>query len=264
MQERYLLDEILADVAGGHNIVSTVFIECGAMFKADGPEAYRCVGETEFVNGIAAMSASGSYGKSGSPPASSARSICGSAMRRPASWMRISRPAAAGFAASGAAPSGTKSPDIQNHRTNPPEGLLLRDDFRAGFKHLGPRKLSFEVWCAHTQMPDAISLARAFPDTTHRSRPFRRSDRHRALCRQAGRGVRRLEDADRRAGALPECGRQAWRAEHGGQRVRLGAPSLAPDQHRAGARRRAATSSTRSIASAPIAACSSRTSRSTS
>jgi len=59
-----------------------------------------------------------------------------------------------------------QSPDIQNHRTNPPEGLLLRDDFRAGFKHLGPRKLSFEVWCAHTQMQDAISLARAFPDTT--------------------------------------------------------------------------------------------------
>ena len=42
---------------------------------------------------------------------------------------------------------------------------MLRDDFRAGFKHLAPRKLSFEVWCAHTQLPEAISLARAFPDT---------------------------------------------------------------------------------------------------
>ncbi len=59
---RYLLDEILADTSAGHNIVSTVFIECGAMFKPDGPEALRPVGETEFVNGIAAMSASGIYG----------------------------------------------------------------------------------------------------------------------------------------------------------------------------------------------------------
>ena len=59
---RYLLDEILEDVRGGHNVVSTVFIECGAMFKTDGPEALRPVGETEFVNGIAAMSASGLYG----------------------------------------------------------------------------------------------------------------------------------------------------------------------------------------------------------
>src|SRR5262245_29728329 len=61
---RYLLDEILADIGGGHNVVSTVFIECGAMFKPDGPEARRPVGETEFVNGIAAMSASSVYGKS--------------------------------------------------------------------------------------------------------------------------------------------------------------------------------------------------------
>ena len=60
---RYLLDEILVDTSAGHNIVSTVFIECGAMFKPDGPEAMRPIGETEFVNGIAAMSASGIYGK---------------------------------------------------------------------------------------------------------------------------------------------------------------------------------------------------------
>jgi predicted TIM-barrel fold metal-dependent hydrolase len=166
VQERYLLDEILSDVAGGHNIVSTVFIECGAMFKADGPEAFRCVGETEFVNGIAAMSASGSYGKT-----RIAAGIIGTVD------LRIGDAAAdvldAHIAAGGGRFRGIRrgafwhaSPDIQNHRTNPPKGLLLRDDFRAGFKHLGPRKLSFEVWCAHTQIPDAISLARAFPDTT--------------------------------------------------------------------------------------------------
>jgi L-fuconolactonase len=166
VQERYLLDEILSDVNGGHNIVSTVFIECGAMFKADGPEAYRCIGETEFVNGIAAMSASGSYGRS-----RIAAGIIGTVD------LRIGDAAGdvldAHIAAGGGRFRGIRrgafwhaSPDIQNHRTNPPEGLLLRQDFRAGFKHLGPRKLSFEVWCAHTQLPDAISLARAFPDTT--------------------------------------------------------------------------------------------------
>ena len=71
---RYLLDEILADVRSGHNVVSTVFIECASMFKADGPEAMRPVGEIEFVNGIAAMSASGQYG-----PARIAAGIVGTA-----------------------------------------------------------------------------------------------------------------------------------------------------------------------------------------
>jgi len=118
------------------------------------------------VNGIAAMSASGGYGKT-----RIAAGIIGTVD------LRIGDPVGdvldAHIAAGGGRFRGIRrgafwhaSPDIQNHRTNPPEGLLLRDDFRAGFKHLGPRKLSFEVWCAHTQISDAISLARAFPDTT--------------------------------------------------------------------------------------------------
>src|ERR1700726_61594 len=58
----YLLPELLADIGGGHNIVSTVFLECRSMYRKDGPAEMTPVGEVEFVNGIAAMSASGGYG----------------------------------------------------------------------------------------------------------------------------------------------------------------------------------------------------------
>ena len=54
--------EFLADAATGHNLVATVFIECHSMYRADGPAEMRPVGETEFVAGQAAMSASGMYG----------------------------------------------------------------------------------------------------------------------------------------------------------------------------------------------------------
>ena len=60
--DRYLLDELVAD-ARGHNVRQTVFIECTSMYRADGPEEFKVVGETEFVQGIAAMSASGRYGE---------------------------------------------------------------------------------------------------------------------------------------------------------------------------------------------------------
>src|SRR5262245_45057812 len=60
---RYLLDELLADTASGHNILATVFVQARAMTRAAGPVEMRPVGETEFVNGVAAMSASGIYGK---------------------------------------------------------------------------------------------------------------------------------------------------------------------------------------------------------
>ena len=58
----YLLPELLADIGGGHNIVSTIFVECRAMYRAEGPTEMRPVGEIEFVRGLAAMSASGGFG----------------------------------------------------------------------------------------------------------------------------------------------------------------------------------------------------------
>src|SRR5437762_3140626 len=50
---RYLLDELLADVNSGHNIVATVFIQCGSGYRTSGPEEMRCIGESEFVRAIA-------------------------------------------------------------------------------------------------------------------------------------------------------------------------------------------------------------------
>src|SRR5262245_19162967 len=61
---RYLIDQLLDDMNTGHNIVATVFVDADAMYRADGPPEYRVVGETEFANGQAAMSASGLYGPS--------------------------------------------------------------------------------------------------------------------------------------------------------------------------------------------------------
>ena len=57
-----MLPELLSDIDGGHNIVSTVFLECRAMYRKDGPRHMAAVGEVEFVAGLAAMSASGAYG----------------------------------------------------------------------------------------------------------------------------------------------------------------------------------------------------------
>jgi predicted TIM-barrel fold metal-dependent hydrolase len=163
---RYLLDEILEDVSGGHRIVSTVFIECGAMFRAGGPEPLRAVGETEFVNGIAAMSASGLYG-----PTRVAAGIIGTADLRlgEAVGAVLDAQIAAGggrFRGIRRAAAWDADPAVPGHRTQPGQGLFFRDDFRRGFAQLAPRRLTFEAWCYHPQIPDVTALARAFPDTT--------------------------------------------------------------------------------------------------
>src|SRR5262249_7487133 len=60
---RYLLDELLADTASGHNILATVFVQARAMTRAAGPIQLRPIGETEFVNGVAAIGAGRSLGQ---------------------------------------------------------------------------------------------------------------------------------------------------------------------------------------------------------
>jgi predicted TIM-barrel fold metal-dependent hydrolase len=163
---RYLLDEILEDVGSGHNIVSTVFIECGAMYRRGAPDALRPVGETEFVNGIAAMSASGLYG-----PTRLAAGIVGTAdlrLGKAVGDVLDAQIAAGGGRFRGIRRSTAWDADaaVPKHRTAPPPGLFGHADFRAGFAELAPRKLTFEAWCYHPQIPDVTALARAFPDTT--------------------------------------------------------------------------------------------------
>src|SRR5438445_13619950 len=57
--QRYLIEEFSADLASGHNITATVYVEARSMYRAAGPEAFRPVGEVEFATGAAAMSAGG-------------------------------------------------------------------------------------------------------------------------------------------------------------------------------------------------------------
>ncbi|MEO1057811.1 MAG: amidohydrolase, partial [Actinomycetota bacterium] len=45
----YGLDDLRADAGDGHNVIATVFIECGAAYRTGGDARFAPVGETEFV-----------------------------------------------------------------------------------------------------------------------------------------------------------------------------------------------------------------------
>jgi hypothetical protein len=118
------------------------------------------------VNGIAAMSATGLYG-----PTRVAAGIIGTADLRLGAGVAgvLDAQIAAGggrFRGIRRAGAWDADPAVPPHRTNPGPGLFARDDFRAGFAQLAPRRLTFEAWVYHRQIPDVAALARAFPDTT--------------------------------------------------------------------------------------------------
>jgi L-fuconolactonase len=163
----YFLPELLADIGGGHNIVSTVFLECGAMYRKTGPREMAPVGEVEFVNGIAAMSASGNYG-----PCRVAEAIIGHADLTLGARVRdvLEAQVKVGggrFRGIRYGVSWDESPEINKHSSRVvPLHLALDPKFREGFSQLAGLGLSFESWQYHPQLPDAIDLARAFPETT--------------------------------------------------------------------------------------------------
>lgn len=160
---RYMLDDLLADTNSGHNILSTVFVQCRAMYRAGGPVEMRPVGETEFVNGVAAMSASGGYGTT-----KVCAGIVGHADLELGS--RVEPVLAALVRAGGNRFRGIRhisawdgDSSIGNPAYTPPPGLLGDKIFREGFAVLDRLGLSFDAWLYHPQIDELASLARAFP-----------------------------------------------------------------------------------------------------
>lgn len=165
---RYFLDELLADT-DDLNVRQTVFIECSAMYRADGPQPLRPVGETEFVAGVAAQSASGLYDDAhGDMRACTgivghADLTLGAAVGEALDAHLAMSPRFRGIRHHA---SWDPSPDVPNSRIEPGPQIFLNDTFREGFAELGKRNLSFEGWLYHPQIPELTDLARAFPDTT--------------------------------------------------------------------------------------------------
>src|SRR5271169_4992751 len=162
---RYLMPDLLADLGAGHNITTTVYLEWLSMYRAEGPAELRPIGEIEFANGVAAMTASGTYGKT---------RVCAGIVGHTdlALGARVEKVLEAMIAAGGGRFRGirfiTASHPDQAAWGSPiirPAGLLLDPKVRAGFARLAPLGLSFDAWMYHTQLGDLIDLARAFPQT---------------------------------------------------------------------------------------------------
>ena len=164
-QNRYLLTELLEDTRSGHNVVKTVFVECSSMYRKEGPDELKPLGETEFVNGFAAMSASGQYGEA---------QVCNGIV----SFADLTLGKKVGFVldehqrlsdrfrgvrhAAGWDPSD----EVRNSHTNPPQSLYLNEDFREGFQELANRQMTFDAWLYHHQITELTDLARSFPEVT--------------------------------------------------------------------------------------------------
>lgn len=162
---KYLLDDYADDIAQGHHVVASVYIEIMAMARVDGPELLRPLGEVEFANGVAAMSASGRYGS-----CRVAAAIVGHADLR--YGKRVGELLDASMSAAPTRYRGIRQvvmdypdPALVRYTTNPPpQGILDHPHFLEGLREVSDRGLSFDAAIFHHQLPAVEHLATQFPD----------------------------------------------------------------------------------------------------
>ena len=149
-QKVYLCEEISRDISEcGHNIQKTVFAQCNAFYRADGPAELRPIGETEFVHGIVAMSRSGIYGPT---------ELCAGIFS--AADLRLGEKVEAVLQAHMNA-----SDNFRGIRTMFPSDL--NDEFLAGFTQLAKYNLSFDNWSPDfDRLPTLAELANKNTDVT--------------------------------------------------------------------------------------------------
>ncbi|MEM9608145.1 MAG: amidohydrolase family protein [Actinomycetota bacterium] len=160
----YLLADLHGDTGSGHRVVQTVFVECGACYRPDGPDHLTPIGETEFVAELATASEA-------TEGATIAGIVARADLRLPLDQLDEvldAHEAAAGGRFRGIRHALSSAPDpsfLMIPGSAPPD-LSSDPDFRRGVAHLGERGLTYDTWHYHHQMGDFVELARAVPGTT--------------------------------------------------------------------------------------------------
>ena len=161
--DRYLLHELAVDVNSGHNIVSTVFVEARSMYRRGGAENLRSVGEVEFVQGLAAASASGLYGPTRAAAAiiGAADISLGEAVEPILEALQAASPNR--FRGVRRAATWDPHPDVENRAE---KGLLANANFKAGAQLLASKGLILENTIYFPQLPELAAFANTVPDLT--------------------------------------------------------------------------------------------------
>jgi predicted TIM-barrel fold metal-dependent hydrolase len=168
MSESYLLEDLFDDVVGGgHRVLATVAVECGARYRQDGPAHLAPVGEVGFLRALGQAAVAKEPGN-----CHVAEVVIGYADLTLGA--RVGELLEAEIAVGGGHVKGVRQgmpysgyPELDRFTVNSARPHLALDaTFREGFSQLAPLGLSFDAWQYHSQLVDLVDLARAFPDTS--------------------------------------------------------------------------------------------------
>jgi L-fuconolactonase len=163
----YRMEQFEADVASGHNIVGSVFAECHAMYRTEGPTEFAPVGEASFVAAEAERGARGPM---------RSRHLCSAFIgtadltlgSRVGKVLDLLESESGGlFRGIRCAVYWDPDPSLSaGLRAYARRGLLLDPTFREGFRCLVSRGYVYDAWQYEPQLPELCDLIDAFPEAT--------------------------------------------------------------------------------------------------
>ena len=159
----YLGNEIMQDLATGHRIEATVFVQAHYGYRQDGPPTLAPVGETEKARAISEGCAmAGCNTRMGEAIVAFADLTLGSEVVR----VIEAHGEAAGGRLRGIRHSVSRDPNFPNGIVirAAPAGLLSDSAYRKGLTVLRNHGLSYDAMLYHRQIPELAELAKAMPD----------------------------------------------------------------------------------------------------
>ena len=162
VKSHYLLEDLWKDTESGHNIIKTIFVECGQGYYKTGPELLKPVGETEFVLGIAKKSRENTSKAQISGIVGHADLMLGKSVKE---TLEAHQEKGEGLFKGVRHTAGwDQSEEIRNSHSKPIRHIYLDDDFQDGVEQLEKLEMSLDAWHYHTQIKELTLLAKTFPN----------------------------------------------------------------------------------------------------
>lgn len=161
--DRYLPEQAVSDFSSGHNVISTVHVQCRTMYREHGPESLKPVGETEFVRQLAAATngpdaslqmCAGIVGTADMLLGDDVQPVLEAHIEAGAGQFRGIRPTVVWHESREILPVGN------------PEGVLRATSTRAAVSRIQKMGLTLDLWAFFTQLGDVAQLCREHPDLT--------------------------------------------------------------------------------------------------
>ncbi|MGB0637253.1 MAG: amidohydrolase family protein [Gammaproteobacteria bacterium] len=159
----YLVDELITDLSSGHNVTSTIYMECGYGYDTNLPSHLASVGETSFVDNCAK-----DIFKKTNGGIAACKAIVGYTYltlgAQTQESLELHMATSNRFAGVRHATAWDADSNIRNAHTNPTAGQMLTQAFGHGTRLLTKLNLSFDTWLYHPQIQEFCQLAKQHPN----------------------------------------------------------------------------------------------------